>query len=201
MWDDHTQSLYYIDFLATDQKPALYRYSYRDGMIYSAVLPGAQTIGFVYPVRQGCKECTDIFAVGSGHDVIFVKWDGKSPLAQVVGPQKLFSVESDIPSSHINIAQADRHGRIYEGPFSTQFCSAPANESLYRYTTERGLQRIFTGVRATTGLAFDDNARKMYHVDGCNFLISEFDYDPKTGDLCKYNDWNDPSFIVDQIKI
>lgn len=186
MWDDHTQSLYFIEFVSTtDQKPSIYRYSYLDGTLYSAAIPGVQSPAFIYPVRQGCKECTDIFAIGSGHDVIFIKWDGKSPQAQVVGPQKLFTIEADIPLSQLNIAVADRHGRIYEGPFSTEFCNTPANKSLYRYTDKRGLERIFTGVYVTTGITFDEKAKKMYHLDGCNLLLTGFDYDPKTGDSCE----------------
>lgn len=153
-------------------------------MLYSAAIPGAQTIAFVNPVRQDCNECTGLFAVGSGHDVIFVKWDGKSPEAQVVG-QKLFSVELDIPLSHINIAKSDRHGRVYVGSFSLDFCDTPANKTFYRYTNERGVERIFTDVRTISGLALDEDAGKIYHLDGCNLVISEFDYDPKTGDICK----------------
>lgn len=185
VWDDQTQSLYWVDFLATSSQPAIYRYDDRSGMTYSATIPGSQTIGFIYPVRQGCKECTNLFAVGSGHDVLLVKWDGISPQAQIV--RTLFSVEPDNPLTHVNLARADGHGRLFEGPFSLEFCGAPvADQSLYRYDSSRGLQRIFTGVRATTGIAFDDKAHKMYHVGGCSLLLTEYDYDPKTGDVCKY---------------
>lgn len=154
-------------------------------MLYSATIPGAQTVGFVYPVREGCKECTDLFAVGSGRDAILVKWDGKSPQAQVVGSQKLFSVEPDNPRGQTNIAMADRYGRLYEGPSSMEFCSAPPNQSFYRYTNKRGLERLFTGVQATTGIAIDEDAGKLYHIDGCSFVLTAYDYDPKTGDICK----------------
>lgn len=185
VWDDHTQSLYFIDFLSNaSQKSAIYRYSYRNGIVYSASIPGAQTVGFVYPVREGCKECSDLFAVGSGRDIIFIKWDGKSPQAQVVG-QKLFSIEPDNPKGHTNIAVADRHGRIYIGPFSLEFCSAPPTQLFYRYTNKRGLERLFTGLRATTGIAIDEDAGKLYHIDGCSFVLTAYDYDPKTGDICK----------------
>lgn len=187
VWDDDTQSLYYINFFAVDPEPAIYRYSYRDDMTYSAVIPGSGTIGFVYPARQGCKDCADLFLIGNSNDVSVVKWDGKSPQAQVVG-KELISIEPNNTQTHVNLALADRHGRLYVGTFSLQFCAAPtADSSLYRYTNDRGLTRLFTGVRATSGIAIDYNARKLYHVGGCNLLLTAYDYDPKTGDICKYS--------------
>lgn len=185
MWDEHTHSLYFVNFLQDSTKPAIYRYSVIDGRLYSAVIPGSQTVSFINPVRQGCTACSDLFAVGSGHDIIYVKWDGKSPQAQIVGP-KLFSIEPDQPLTHTNIARADRYGRVYEGSLSLQFCAAPANQSLYRYTDKRGVEVLFTGFRATSGLAIDEDRGKLYHVGGCNLLLTEFDYDPKTGDICKF---------------
>lgn len=53
------------------------------------------------------------------------------------------------------IGRGDPEGRLYQGTFSVQFCSAPANSSFYMYRKENGVQRVFGNVVTTTGVAFN----------------------------------------------
>lgn len=125
-------------------------------------------------MRHDCTECEDIFAIGNEHGSNLIKWNGISAEAQLLGTQKLFNVEEFDPNSHINVAQTDRTGRLFIGTFSEDFCNTPANHSLYRYTIERGIEPIFSGIYGTSGIAIDERANKLYHVDYSN-----------TGDICK----------------
>lgn len=184
IWDDHTQSLYFIDLTATGEQPSIFRYSSK-GVLYPAYIEGAQQpTGFITPVRQKCKSCKNLFAVGIGHDIVLIEWDGKSPSAQMV--RKLSSVDSNDPMSRTDLARPDRSGRLYGGTFSSTFCTTPRNKTFYRYTSDKGLVRLFTDIYTTSGVAFNEDAQKLYHVDVCLLLITEFDWDPATGDLCNF---------------
>lgn len=184
-WDDSTQSLYFIDLMPTGDEPLLYRYSLIDDRLYSARVSDVKSTDFIIPVQNRGLKCKNLFAIGTNHDVILIQWDGISTSARIVQPQ-LFSIAPNDDSSTIDYARADRFGRYYGGTFSaTEFCSSPANKSFYRETTGTGVQRIFGGLLGTTGIAFNEDARKLYHVGLCSHIISEFDWDPSTGDLCK----------------
>lgn len=183
VWVDNKQSVYFVDLIAEDR--LVYRYSFDSGILYSASIPGIKAISFIYPVRQKCKKCNDIFAIGMAHGVNFIKWDGKTTVAQLVNQTNLFNVEENDTKSIMDIAQADRNGRLYFGTYSSDFCSSPANSSFYRYSANRGVERIFGDLYGTSGIAIDEKAKKLYHSDYCLLLITEFDFNPKTGDLCK----------------
>lgn len=184
-WDDDTQSLYFINLMPTGEESLLYRYSLTDEHLYSARVPGVKSTDYLIPVRQNVAKCKNLFAIGNQHDVILIEWDGISTNARIV--QKLFSIEPNDESSTLDYARTDRFGRYYGGTFSmTEFCSSPANKSFYRESVEMGIQRIFGGLLGTTGIAFNEDANKFYHVGLCSLIISEFDWDPLTGDLCKW---------------
>lgn len=185
IWDETTQSVIFTDFLVGGQNPVIYRYSLEDGTLYSASVPGIQSISFIYRVRKNCKECEDIFGIGNEHGVNLIRWNGKTTEAQLIGPRKLMNAEESDPKSHMNVAQADRKGRLYFGTFSLDFCNSPANKSFYRYTVERGIDRIVFGLYGTSGIAINEDAKKIYHTDPCSLFITEFDFDPRTGDLCE----------------
>lgn len=135
-------------------------------------------------MRENCTECKNLFAVGNDHDVIIIKWNGKSPQAQIARRQRIFSVESNDAKSHTDTAIADHHGHLYEGTFSLDFCNASANKSFYRYSIDRGIERIFGDLYGSSGIGLDENAQKLYHLEYCRLLITSFDWDPTTGDLC-----------------
>lgn len=166
-------------------EPLIHRYSLIDDRLYSARVPGVKSTDYIIPVRQSGLKCKNLFAIGNEHDVILIEWDGISTSARIV--RKLFSIEPNHESSTIDYARTDRFGRYYGGTFSmTEFCSSPANKSFYRESIDTGVQRIFGGLLGTTGIAFNENARKFYHVGLCSLIISEFDWNPLTGNLCKW---------------
>lgn len=185
IWDDTSQSIFFTDFLANGQSMAIFRYSVDESVLYSASVPGIQSISFIYRVRKNCKECDDLFVIGNEHGSNLIRWNGRSTESQLLGPRKLFSVEDVDARSHINVAQADRKGRLFFGTFSLDYCNTPANKSFYRYTIDRGIDRIFFGLYGTSGIAINEEAKKLYHTDSCTLYITEFDFDPRTGDICK----------------
>lgn len=163
---------------------SIYRYSIDDGVLYSARIEGAtEPTGFITPVRKDCKNCNNLFMVGIGHDIVLIEWDGKSKTAKQI--RKLSSVETFDPLSRTDIARPDRGGRLYGGTFASNFCISPNNKTFYRYSNSRGLQNLFGNIYTTSGIAFNEHAEKIYHVDVCSLQIAEFDWDPLTGDICE----------------
>lgn len=117
--------------------------------------------------------------------------------------KKLSSVDSNDPMSRTDLARPDRSGRLYGGTFSSTFCTTPRNKTFYRYTSDKGSVRLFTDIYTTSGVAFNEDAQKLYHVDVCLLLITEFDWDPATGDLCNFlmlqltlNLWSQTCWVI-----
>lgn len=98
-------------------------------------------------------------------------------------------MDAKIPSSQVAAAFTDPRGRFYGGTLFKQYCSA-SNEfilSFYRFDNANGLTRLFSGLKVSVGIAFNENARKMYHLTPCQLKIVEFDWDPQTGDICNFD--------------
>lgn len=176
-WDLKTLSLYFIDFYAKGDKPAIFRHDYRTGIVYSAQIIGQESPSFIKPVDG----CNGEFLVGLGGYVMVIQWDGVSGTAQPL--RILFTV----PQVHMNFALIDPKGRLFAGTLDNRlFCAVAANNTMYRFSKRKGLTPIFDTIRTTNGLVINKEQNKFYHADGCLNAIVEFDYDPKTGDLCKH---------------
>lgn len=180
-YDNITENLYGVDYLKSDF-PLMFRYNIRNGEFYSADIVGVDSLSFIIPIQKRCETCTGLFAVAADRDVLIVSWDGFSDFAQVV--DKLFSVVSDDISTIINYGRADSKGRLYFGTISQEFCDSTGQQSFFRYSADRGVDRIFNGVYSTAGIAINEFAQKLYHLDLCTLLLTEFDWDPATGDIC-----------------
>lgn len=163
---------------------SIFCYSFVDGIFYSAYIEGITSPSFIIPINKKynkCNKCnSELFAIGVGSNVVIIKWNGRSTKAKVISPLIL----TDDNSSRFDIAVADSRGRFYGGTIAQNFCNSTASRSLYRYTINDGVVRLMGGLQSTTGIIFDEHKQKMYHFDSCQFLITEYDYDLKTGDIC-----------------
>lgn len=128
-----------------------------------------------------CDKYKHLFFVGFAQKAGIVEWDGRSPSAEYVST--IFEVPVNDPTISLAVGRQGERGRFYGGTFHSSFCSAPNNASFYMYSKEKGLQLLFTGTQTTTGVAFDDNARKVYHIDTCFGLITKFQGDEE-GNIC-----------------
>lgn len=183
-WDYKTERLFFVNYNTNGTESSLFCYDYRDGIFYSAYIEGVTSPSFIIPTYKKyrkCKKCNhELFAVGIGTDTLLVKWNGKSTKASVV--DSLFSV-NDAPYQ-LDTGIADKHGRFYGGVFNGN-CSSSASRSFYRWTKNEGVVRLFGQLESTTGIVINEDENKLYQMDTCQLIISEFDYEPKTGDICK----------------
>lgn len=96
----------------------------------------------------------------------------------------LFAVEENDLTSVLAVARPSERGTFYVGTFHTNFCSGPANSSFHMYTKEKGIQKIFTDIQTTTGIASDKSKKMVYHVDTCGGKITGYSTDCG-GNICK----------------
>lgn len=82
------------------------------------------------------------------------------------------------------IGRTDPNGRLCVGTLTTKFCSGPNNSSLYMYPKRKGVQRLFGDLETTTGIVIDKKRKKLYHLESCKKLLTEFKWDPQSGDIC-----------------
>lgn len=179
-WDPIARSLYYVNI--NGDNSSLLRYDYDENRVYEATIDGAQTLQFLLPI-----ECTkDRFLVGIGKTAVIAKWDGRSPKATVIRP--LFEVNCGT-SNVFNDVKTDERGMFYGGTKAIDPCytDKPASGGFYGYQNGKCLRKFFGNVFISNGLTWVRKTRKFYYVDSCSYDIKEFDYDPKTGDICTFS--------------
>lgn len=156
-----------------------------ENRIYSATIGRNEVPAFLIPL----KKCKNQFAGGFNHTVKIFEWNGKSDHARIIGTT--FSVEEkpkyDGNYWHVAKASPIKH-QFFGSTYRTEVCSSSsaANASLYRYQKKHGVQRLIKNQKVPAGIDWNIKNNKFYQVDSCNGIILEYDFDPKTGDICKY---------------
>lgn len=57
--------------------------------------------------------------------------------------------------------------------------------TFYRYIKGEGVKDLLHKIHVSNGLAWNEKAKKFYFIDSCKFDVKEYDYDQKSGDICK----------------
>lgn len=175
VWDSKSQSAYATDFVSLPDVNSIFRYDYNTQIFYAATISGEISPSFIWPIEG----CNDEFVAGLDGVIKLIRWNGVSPTATVI--RTVLTAYG-----HMNYFLADRAGRLFFGTLNnTLFCAANNDYAFYRYS-KGSVTKLIGGLKTTTGLAIDYNRNKFYHADACSYEISKFDYDPKTGDICKY---------------
>lgn len=118
-----------------------------------------------------------------------MQWNGKSPKAKLV--RIAFEVEKDasFKFNRFNDAKADPKGRFYGGTMRLEECGDlfdSTSGSLYRYAKGEDVATLKTNISVSNGLAWNEKTNKFYYIDSCQLNVKEYDYEPKTGNLCMY---------------
>ena len=143
---------------------------------------GENTISFCVPI-YGKK---DQYIVGAGRRLLHVTWDGHTTMGQIT------KVLTEVPINGVRINQfnVDKQGRLY---FGTMLSEEHGNfydftkrvGGLYRFTMTEGLVQLKDNVGMGNGITFNNTFTKMYFVDSFDLNIFEYDFDFKTGSICK----------------
>lgn len=144
-------------------------------------------IGFIIPVEGTKNE----FAIGIGRRVGIISWDGKSPKAQLVRIALEVEKGERYKTNRFNDAKADPTGRFYGGTMRLEECGdifEAAEGSFYKYAKDEELTLLRSDIGVSNGLTWDAKRGKFYYIDTCALDVKAFDYDIKTGNICKSPD-------------
>lgn len=92
-------------------------------------------------------------------------------------------------TNRFNDAKADPIGRFYGGTMRLEECGnvfESAEGSFYRVASDQPVAKLRTDIGVSNGLAWNEKAKKFYFIDTCTFDVKEFDYNIKTGEICKF---------------
>lgn len=57
--------------------------------------------------------------------------------------------------------------------------------TFYRYIKGEGVKDLLHNIHVSNGLAWNEKEKKFYFIDSCKFDVKEYDYDQKSGEICK----------------
>lgn len=179
-WDEATQSLFYTDIYGTDA--SILRYDTKENKVYAATVDQEPVVSFIIPVANA----TDKYAIGIGHRVGIIRWDGKSSKACL--ESIAFEVEHGRNDTRFNDAKADPTGRFYGGTMRLEALGSLfeiASGTFYRYTHDEGATELLHNIFISNGMTWDQENKKFYYIDSGIMDVKEFDYDPKSGNICE----------------
>lgn len=181
-WDEKNQRLCMADYA-----DGLYLCYYPDeNKIYSASVPGITVPWFLVRIK-GKDGPLKQFATVKNHTITIIQWDGKYPHGSIV--RDAFTLETDpkYASHSVDIAKASPQGNFYGGTIRQTLCSdsSEVTGAAYKYDKCRGVQTIIPNQKIFGGLEWSPEGDKLYTVDSCGMVIREYEYNGKTGQICK----------------
>jgi len=187
-WDVARQSLYYADIFG----PAIYRYDFKSGEIYKAMIKDDDSkIGFFIPVEGRSDE----FVIGADRRVLLIKWDGKSGQATVL--KVLVEIDKDHKGNRCNDGKVDPNGVLFFGSMGDESkydLAAIRHGRFYRFSNETGAIELKKDIGVSNGLTWDVKRKKFYYIDSITRIIKEFDYEPSTSEI------SNESVLIDFVK-
>jgi sugar lactone lactonase YvrE len=158
VWDEDSQSLYWVDSRA----PTLYR------------LTGAQLSWWSMPETVGsfglCRSGGLILALQSG----LYAFDLQTADVKIVAQP-----EADRATNRFNDGRCDRHGRFWAGTMSD--VSREPLGSLYRLHPDGSCVRMFGDIIVPNSICWSPDSRIMYFADTYQQCIWAFDFTLETG--------------------
>uniref|UniRef100_A0A0A1WDJ0 Regucalcin n=1 Tax=Zeugodacus cucurbitae TaxID=28588 RepID=A0A0A1WDJ0_ZEUCU len=172
-WDIETQSLYFVDI----KNATLLRYDYKENKTYSAKVENEELTSFIIPVENELGK----FAVGCGHRVVIVAWDGKAPIAKVERIAYTLQQGNEVCKHRFNDGKADPRGRLFAGTMYGENKEWKRCGKLYRFERGQPMAVVRSEVTISNGLAWNEKTNKFYYIDSMDYEVTEYDYNFDTG--------------------
>lgn len=153
----------------------MFRYNLTANTTQSLTIDGIIYPSFFVPI----EDSEDEYLVGSNQSAYVVSWDGSSDQGQI--ERTVFTVAEN---SLLNNAYTTDIGELFTGTYGPTYCAGSPTQGYYRYTKTNGLELISDHFTSTVGTVIIGDI--LYHLDGCQQLLSAFDRDSQTGALSKF---------------
>ena len=169
LWDERQQTFYFIDVEAGKV------FSFKDGKLTS--WEAGEKVGFAVLRENGGM----IAGLASGIYAVDFPNGGK---------RLMVSPEADLPGNRFNDGKVDPFGRLFAGTMTMirpEEAKGPL-AALYRLDcsgNEYRARKVIGQVGLSNGLAWSSDRKKFFYVDTDFHTISEYDYDPDTGEIGK----------------
>lgn len=152
-----------------------------ENRFYSAAIKDNISTTFIIPTKKYRNQ----YAISDKRSVRVLEWDGILPVAKVV--RDAFTVETgpEYESNNYNMAKASPKSKFYGGTFSVSLCAGYPNSALYRYTKCLGVKRLIADQLVSSGMDWNKEAKKFYFIELCRYVVREYDWNPKTEEICK----------------
>lgn len=180
-WDAELERLLFVDVF----NDTISCYDVKTKRSFEAVLPGNSLPTYVIKLKNQRHQ----YLVGNSRIAVVIEWNCRKGEVKFV--RRVFKVEPEprFIANSFHIAKASPNGKFFVGgTFRGALCvniSSP-NASYYTYSQKTGVKRLdIPNLVTTGGVAFGPNGKKVYLVDLCNGLVWEYDFNSKTGDICK----------------
>lgn len=119
-----------------------------------------------------------------------ISWDGTSDIAKVIRIVAEVEQEPQYERNRFNDGKADPNGRVFAGTMRFEECvdiPEVAEGTLYRFTRNQPAGvAVLNDIAIANGLTWNAATHKFYYVDTCACNIREFNYDIRTGNICKF---------------
>lgn len=124
-----------------------------------------------------------LFYVNNDTTNYIVQWDGNCSNATLVG--QTFSVEKNIVNHTLAYAKVAPNCDIVFGTLGKKLCVDQTNSGTYEYNEKSGVKRIISNQIESGLVEWNENGTKLYQIGPCEDDVWEYDYDTKTGEICK----------------
>ena len=162
VWDEDTQTLYFIDVEAGNI------FSYKESTLNKI------SVGEKIGTMALCKN-SNRYIVGAQSGIYL--------LDPLTGEKtRLCDPESNLPENRFNDGKADPSGRFLAGTLSmVQYLKPRA--ALYSLSKETEVRKIIPDVGLANGLTWSADGSVLYFIDTDRHTVSRYDYDKETGDI------------------
>lgn len=58
--------------------------------------------------------------------------------------------------------------------------------TFYKYIKGVGVYELIHNIYVSNGMAWNEEENIFYYIDSCKFDVKAYDYNPSTGDICKW---------------
>lgn len=150
----------------------------------SIIIDNGAASSFIIPLKNGENQ----FLISDKHTVSVIEWNGIDAVAKIV--REVFTVETapEYTNNNWNIGKASptNSRQFYGGTFRGNICSSESGSiaSLYKFTKSKCVKSLVKCLKLSGGLDWNVEESLFYHIDSCDLVIREYNWDSFTGNIC-----------------
>lgn len=179
-WDPSLQRVLMCDFLSGN----LISIDYRTKNVSKATIDGVPVCTFIIPLLKDRNQ----LLVSNHLSAVVIEWIGTEAVAKVVRDTFTVQAAPEYATNLWNTAAASPKHTFVGGTFRKSICadSSEPNGELFTYSKKCGVKKIeIPDMKASNGIVWNAEGTKFYHIAACEGHLREFEYDSKTGKICR----------------